>query len=147
MAMAAMNLQFRDSHITGVRRSFWNCTLIDSYFAGLSAYKKIAGPPSFRIGVSIVPCFHVPFSTYRLRGWGETRGGSKRPQKQDTKVRIDYCNSFPFFKFQSDFYRHLHLRVCHQSHGTRLHPPSVYLSQRCVELAGFYSHNLSVSLS
>ena len=50
------------------------------------------------------------------------------------------------FIFQSDIHRNLHLRVCHQSHGTRVHLGSVHLPQRRVELARFHRHHTSVSL-
>ena len=50
------------------------------------------------------------------------------------------------FIFQSDIHRNLHFRVCHQSHGTRVHLGSVHLPQRRVELARFHCHHTSVSL-
>ena len=50
------------------------------------------------------------------------------------------------FIFQSDIHRNLHLRVCHQSHGTRVHLGSVHLPQRRVELARFHRHHTSVSV-
>ena len=50
------------------------------------------------------------------------------------------------FSFQSYFYRHLHFRICHQGHGSRLHPGAVHLPKGRLELARFYSHYISVSI-
>ena len=49
------------------------------------------------------------------------------------------------FPFQSNFYRHLHFRIRHKSHGKRFHPGAVLLPQGRVELARLHSNNVSVS--
>ena len=55
---------------------------------------------------------------------------------------ISYFLPFPF---QSNFYRHLHFRIRHKSHGKRFHPGAVLLPQGRVELARLHSNNVSVS--
>ena len=48
---------------------------------------------------------------------------------------------------QSHFYRHLHLRVRHQSDGARVHPGAVLLPQGRLELARLHRNHVSVSHS
>ena len=46
---------------------------------------------------------------------------------------------------RSYFYRHLHIRICHQSDGSWIHTRTLYLPAWCLELVGFHSYYISVS--
>ena len=47
--------------------------------------------------------------------------------------------------FQSYFYRHLHIRISHQSDGSWIHTRALYIPAWCLELVGFHSYYISVS--
>ena len=60
--------------------------------------------------------------------------------------RVSYfISSLLPFPFQSNFYRHLHFRIRHKSHGKRFHPGAVLLPQGRVELARLHRNHVSVS--
>ena len=47
---------------------------------------------------------------------------------------------------RSYFYRHLHIRISHQSDGSWIHTRALYIPAWCLELVGFHSYYVSVSI-
>ena len=58
----------------------------------------------------------------------------------------DECIHFIFILFQICLSRHLHCRNDNQTHRPRVLHILIYISKRCLELAGFYSHFICVSI-